>query len=39
MKDSKKNTNNFGYAEVIGTCVMIISSAFFIAALLISILS
>ena len=36
MKDSKNNSNNFGYAEVIGTCIMILSSAFFVAAILMS---
>ena len=40
MKDENKNKlNEFGYAEVIGTVVMIISSSFFIAGILIALLS
>lgn len=39
MKDSKNNSNNFGYAEVIGTCIMILSSAFFISAILMTLFS
>lgn len=39
MKDSKNNSNNFGYAEVIGTCIMILSSAFFVAAILMTLFS
>lgn len=39
MKNSKNNSNNFGYAEVVGTCIMILSSAFFIAAILMSVFS
>lgn len=36
-KEDKNNLNNSGYAEVIGTCIMIISSAFFIAAIIMGI--
>ena len=36
MKNTKNNSNSFGYAEVIGTCIMILSSAFFVAAILMS---
>lgn len=40
MKDENKNKlNEFGYAEVIGTAVMIVSSSFFIAAMVIALLS
>ena len=40
MKDENKNKlNEFGYDEVIGTVVMIISSSFFIAGILIALLS
>ena len=39
MKNTKNNSNNFGYAEVVGTCIMILSSAFFIAAILMSVFS
>ena len=40
MKDENKDKlNEFGYAEVIGTVVMIISSSFFIAAMVIALLS
>ncbi len=35
----KKKLNNFGYTEVIGTAIMIISSSFFIAGILIALLS
>lgn len=40
MKDEKKNKlNEFGYAEVVGTSIMIISSSLFIAAMIIALLS
>lgn len=40
MKDENKDKlNEFGYAEVIGTVIMIISSSFFIAGILIALLS
>lgn len=40
MKDENKNKlNEFGYAEVIGTALMIVSSSFFIAAMVIALLS
>ena len=40
MKDENKNKlNEFGYAEVIGTVVMIISSSFVITGMLIAWLS
>ena len=39
MKDENKNKlNEFGYAEVVGTAIMIVSS-FFIAGILIALLS
>lgn len=42
MKDEnkeKRHLNEFGYAEVIGTSIMIVSSVFFIAGMLIALLS
>ncbi len=42
MKDENKeksHLNEFGYAEVIGTSIIIASSAFFIAGMLIALLS
>lgn len=39
MKDNKDKSNNFGYAEVVGTCIMILSSAFFISAILMALFS
>mgnify|MGYP004638491981 FL=1 len=40
MKDENKDKlNEFGYAEVVGTVIMIISSSFFIAAMVIALLS
>lgn len=40
MKDENKDKlNNFGYTEVVGTVIMIISSSFFIAGILIALLS
>lgn len=38
-EENKDKLNEFGYAEVIGTVVMIISSSFFIAAMVIALLS
>lgn len=40
MKDENKDKlNEFGYAEVVGTAIMIISSSFFIAGILIALMS
>lgn len=40
MKDENKNElNEFGYAEVVGTAIMIVSSSLFIAAMVITLLS
>lgn len=40
MKDENKDKlNEFGYAEVVGTVIMIISSSFFIAGMVIALLS
>ena len=40
MKDENKDKlNEFGYAEVVGTVIMIISSSFFIAGILIALVS
>lgn len=40
MKDENKDKlNELGYAEVVGTVIMIISSSFFIAGILIALLS
>lgn len=40
MKDENKNKlNEFGYAEVVGTSIMIVSSSLFIAAMVIALLS
>ena len=39
MKDENKNKlNEFGYAEVVGTAIMIVSSSLFIAAMVIALL-
>ena len=39
MKDENKNKlNEFGYAEVVGTAIMIVSSSFFISGILIALL-
>lgn len=37
-KKKKVNNNEFGYAEVIGTIIMILSSCFFITAFIMTVL-